>query len=153
MAETIPSVIRPKGYGINTYYICMFIIPFLFPVSIAIRARIICQHLPLISAPNLRREYTARRLPGSCHSLRLPALYCELATALQYDRQNKQDKGKGRFFPPAALYVLCPMKLLINGYIEAWLLNVYMLYTYIQEQSLCLSDCIYICVCIYYIYS
>lgn len=52
----------------------MFIIPFVFPVSIAICARIICQHLPLICAPNLRREYTARRLPGSCHSLRLPIL-------------------------------------------------------------------------------
>lgn len=95
----------------------MFIIPFVFPVSIAICARIICQHLPLISAPNLRREYTARRLPGSCQAACACQFYCELATALQYDRQNKQDKGKGRFFPPAALYVLWPMKLLMNGYI------------------------------------
>lgn len=54
------------------------------------------------------------------------------------------------------------MKLLINGYIEAWLLNVYVIYIYSWTISMFISmypfpwtffDCIYICVCFYYIYS
>lgn len=146
----------------------MFIIPLVFPVTIAICTRIICQHLPLISAPNLRREYStafARQpvLATACAC----QFYCELATALQYDRQNKQDKGKGKFFPPAALYVLCPMKLLMNGYIGEWLYSVYRLYIFMKSNS---SRVIFFCqliamfvfpwtffdsiyVCIYYIYS
>lgn len=85
----------------------MFIIPFVFPVSIAICARIICQHLPLISAPNLRREYTARRLPGSL-CLPQPALANFIVNSQpHYNMTDKANKTRAKADSSRLLLFMC----------------------------------------------
>lgn len=85
----------------------MFIIPFVFPVTIAICARIICQHLPLISAPNLRREYTAQHLPGSLR-LPQPALANFIVNSQpHYNMTDKTNKTRAKADSSRLLLFMC----------------------------------------------